>query len=50
VPWSVNEPGDMLRLLGFNVDGMATDRPDVLRALLEERGLELPAPAGAAPA
>jgi glycerophosphoryl diester phosphodiesterase len=50
VPWSVNEPGDMRRLLGFNVDGMATDRPDVLRALLEERGLELPAPAGAAPA
>jgi glycerophosphoryl diester phosphodiesterase len=50
VPWTVNEPADMQRLLGFNVDGMATDRPDVLRALLAERGLELPAPAGAPPA
>ena len=43
VPWTVNEPADMQRLLGFNVDGMVTDRPDVLRALLAERGLELPA-------
>jgi glycerophosphoryl diester phosphodiesterase len=50
VPWTVNEPADMQRLLGFNVDGMATDRPDVLRALLEERRLELPAPAAATPA
>ena len=50
VPWTVNEPADMQRLLGFNVDGMATDRPDVLRALLAERGLELSAPAGAPPA
>jgi glycerophosphoryl diester phosphodiesterase len=50
VPWTVNEPADMQRLLGFNVDGMATDRPDVLRALLAERDLELPAPAEAPPA
>jgi len=50
VPWTVNEPADMQRLLGFNVDGMATDRPDVLRALLAERDLELPAPARAPPA
>jgi glycerophosphoryl diester phosphodiesterase len=42
VPWTVNEVADMERLLAFNVDGMTTDRPDVLRALLEKRGLPVP--------
>jgi glycerophosphoryl diester phosphodiesterase len=42
VPWTVNEPADMERLLEFNVDGMISDRPDVLRALLEHRGLAVP--------
>jgi glycerophosphoryl diester phosphodiesterase len=32
----------MERLLAFNVDGMITDRPDVLRALLEQRGMPVP--------
>jgi glycerophosphoryl diester phosphodiesterase len=39
VPWTVNDPADMERLLAFNVDGVITDRPDVLRALLEKRGM-----------
>jgi glycerophosphoryl diester phosphodiesterase len=42
VAWTVNEPADMERLLAFNVDGMITDRPDVLRALLEGRGMAVP--------
>jgi glycerophosphoryl diester phosphodiesterase len=42
VPWTVNEPADMERLLGYGVDGMVSDRPDLLRALLERRGLPLP--------
>ena len=42
VPWTVNEPADMERLLAFNVDGMITDRPDVLRAVLEGRGMAVP--------
>jgi glycerophosphoryl diester phosphodiesterase len=42
VPWTVNEPADMERLLAFNVDGMITDRPDVLRTLLEHRGMAVP--------
>ena len=42
VPWTVNKESDMERLLAFNVDGMITDRPDVLRALLQERGLPVP--------
>jgi glycerophosphoryl diester phosphodiesterase len=42
VPWTVNEPAHMERLLRFNVDGMISDRPDVLRALLERRGVAVP--------
>lgn len=44
VPWTVNEPADMQRLLAFNADGMITDRPDVLRALLERAGVPAPPP------
>jgi glycerophosphoryl diester phosphodiesterase len=42
VPWTVNETADMERLLAFDVDGMITDRPDVLRALLERQGIAVP--------
>jgi len=42
VPWTVNEPADMQRLLTYKVDGMVSDRPDLLRALLERQGLPLP--------
>jgi glycerophosphoryl diester phosphodiesterase len=42
VPWTVNEPADMERLLECNVDGMVSDRPDLLRALIERRGLPVP--------
>jgi glycerophosphoryl diester phosphodiesterase len=49
VPWTVNQPPDMARLLDFNVDGMITDRPDVLRGLLEERGLAVPSRVSARP-
>jgi glycerophosphoryl diester phosphodiesterase len=37
VPWTVNEPADMQRLLGMDVDGIITDRPDLLRALLVDQ-------------
>jgi len=34
----------MERLLAFEVDGITTDRPDLLRALLERRGVAVPLP------
>jgi glycerophosphoryl diester phosphodiesterase len=37
--WTVNDPVDMARLLDYGVDGLITDRPDLARRLLEERGL-----------
>jgi len=39
VPWTVNEPADLVRLLDWNVDGVATDYPDRLARILRERGI-----------
>lgn len=36
--WTVNRRDDMAQLLDMGVDGLVTDRPDVLKGLLEERG------------
>jgi glycerophosphoryl diester phosphodiesterase len=33
-PWTVNDTTEMRRLLDLGVDGITTDRPDLLRALL----------------
>lgn len=37
VPWTVNEADDMRRLLALGVDGITTDRPDVLLEILGRR-------------
>lgn len=44
VPWTVNAEADMERMLELGVDGMTSDRPDLLRAFLAGRGLSLPSP------
>ena len=44
VPWTVNEPADMERLIDLGVDGMITDRPDVLRTVLGKHGMAVPMP------
>jgi glycerophosphoryl diester phosphodiesterase len=44
IPWTVNEPADMDRLIGWGVDGIISDYPDHLRAALQRAGLPLPAP------
>ncbi|MCE3270851.1 MAG: glycerophosphoryl diester phosphodiesterase [Ramlibacter sp.] len=48
IPWTVNDPADMDRLVGWNVDGLITDYPDRLREVLQRRGVALPPPAPAA--
>ncbi len=37
--WTIDEPEEMHHLLALGVDGLFTDRTDVLRAVLTERGL-----------
>ena len=44
LPWTVNEPADMERLIGWGVDGLITDYPDRLRAVLAARDMPLPPP------
>ena len=36
--WTVNEPADMHRLLDLGVDGIVSDRPDLLNDVMRERG------------
>jgi glycerophosphoryl diester phosphodiesterase len=36
--WTVNDPAQMARMLEMGVDGLITDRPDLARTLLEQRG------------
>ena len=47
VPWTVNELADMANLLAQGVDGIITDQPDRLRALLIQQGRAVPATARA---
>jgi glycerophosphoryl diester phosphodiesterase len=42
LPWTVNEPAAMARLIDLGVDGIITDYPDRLRAVMKARGLRLP--------
>ena len=44
VPWTVNEPDDMVRLIDLGVDGMISDYPDRLRRVMADRGMPLPPP------
>ena len=36
--WTVDTPEECARMLDLGVDGVMTDRPAMLKALLEERG------------
>lgn len=36
--WTINEPAEMHRLLDLGVDGIVTDRADLLKEVLRERG------------
>jgi glycerophosphoryl diester phosphodiesterase len=42
VVWTVNEPADMARMIDMGVDGIISDRPDLLRKVAGEKGLTLP--------
>ncbi len=47
--WTVDDPDDMRRLLAIGVDGIQSDRPDVLADVLTEVAGRPPAPARSVP-
>ena len=44
IPWTVDDAATMASLMDAGVDGLITDYPDRLRAVMAERGLKLPEP------
>ncbi|MGL3107605.1 glycerophosphodiester phosphodiesterase [Bradyrhizobium sp. BR 1432] len=43
VVWTVNKPDDMAHMIELGVDGIISDRPDLLRQIAGEKGIALPA-------
>jgi glycerophosphoryl diester phosphodiesterase len=43
IPWTVNDEADIERVLSFGVDGIISDYPDRVRAVMQRRGMPLPA-------
>jgi glycerophosphoryl diester phosphodiesterase len=42
LPWTVNDPSEMRKLIELGVDGIITDYPDRLRSVMAERKMPLP--------
>ncbi|GAA4429069.1 glycerophosphodiester phosphodiesterase family protein [Georgenia halophila] len=42
IPWTVDDPDTMRRLIETGIDGLITDRPDRLRDVMDECDLRLP--------
>ncbi|MFI5007647.1 MAG: glycerophosphodiester phosphodiesterase [Solirubrobacterales bacterium] len=42
VPWTVNRPTDLAAVLALGVDGLISDRPDLARRAMQEKGVPLP--------
>jgi glycerophosphoryl diester phosphodiesterase len=49
VVWTVNDPKDIADQIDLGVDGIISDRPDVLRRVAAEKGVTLPKPTPVAP-
>ncbi|MEO7762659.1 MAG: glycerophosphodiester phosphodiesterase [Casimicrobiaceae bacterium] len=49
VVWTVNKPADIEKMLEMKVDGITSDRPDLVRMALAARRIPLPRPTPVAP-
>jgi len=43
IPWTVNEPADIERIIAMGVDGIISDYADRVREVMQRRGMPLPA-------
>ena len=44
LPWTINNPPEMDKLIGWGVDGIISDYPDRLRAVMAARAMPVPDP------
>ena len=44
LPWTLNDPEEIVRAIMMGVDGLISDYPDRARSILARMGIELPAP------
>ena len=44
IPWTIDDRATIESLMDIGVDGMITNYPDRLRALMASRGMKLPKP------
>lgn len=49
VVWTVNDPAHVTKMLDLGVDGIISDRPDLVRRTMAERGMTLPLATPVAP-
>jgi glycerophosphoryl diester phosphodiesterase len=49
VVWTVNKPADIARMIDIGVDGIISDRPDLLRKIAADKGIALPTGSPVAP-
>lgn len=49
VVWTVNDPAQVRKMLDLGVDGIISDRPDLVRRIMAERGMTLPRATPVAP-
>jgi glycerophosphoryl diester phosphodiesterase len=49
IPWTVSRPAQIEAMLALGVDGLISDRPDLVREVMRRKGMPLPPPTPVAP-
>jgi len=49
IPWTASQPAQIRAMLALGVDGLISDRPDLVRKAMQKRGIPLPSATPVAP-